>query len=44
MGDEVTSGRLEPSFWRDTLAPYAMPDARRGLADVATSALSLIWS
>jgi acyl-lipid omega-6 desaturase (Delta-12 desaturase) len=39
MGDAVTPGRLEPSFWRDTLAPYATPDARRGLVDVATSAV-----
>jgi omega-6 fatty acid desaturase (delta-12 desaturase) len=40
MGDAVTSGGcLEPSFWRDTLAPYAKPDARRGLVDIATSAI-----
>ncbi|MGZ4200992.1 MAG: fatty acid desaturase [Thermoleophilaceae bacterium] len=39
MGDAVTSGRLEPSFWRATLAPYATPDARRALVDVATSAV-----
>jgi omega-6 fatty acid desaturase (delta-12 desaturase) len=39
MGDAVTSGRLEPSFWRDTLAPYATPDVRRGLVDVTTSAV-----
>jgi omega-6 fatty acid desaturase (delta-12 desaturase) len=28
---------LEPSFWRDTLAPYATPDVRRALLDIATS-------
>jgi acyl-lipid omega-6 desaturase (Delta-12 desaturase) len=35
--DGSSSARLEPSFWRQTLAPYATPDTRRGLADVATS-------
>jgi fatty acid desaturase len=39
MGDAGTSSRLEPSFWRDTLASYAMPDVRRALLDVATSAI-----
>jgi omega-6 fatty acid desaturase (delta-12 desaturase) len=42
MGDAVTVGRLEPSFWRDTLAPYATPDVRRGLLDVATSAVAYL--
>jgi omega-6 fatty acid desaturase (delta-12 desaturase) len=37
LGDAHTSSRLEPSFWRDTLAPYATPDVRRALLDVATS-------
>jgi len=32
-----TPSRLEPSFWRETLAPYATPDVRRALLDVATS-------
>jgi omega-6 fatty acid desaturase (delta-12 desaturase) len=31
--------RLEPSFWRDRLAPYARPDVRRSVLDVATSVL-----
>ena len=31
--------QLEPAFWRETLAPYAVPDPRRGAIDVATSAL-----
>jgi len=39
MDDAVTPGHLAPSFWRDTLAPYAVPDPRRAAADVATSAL-----
>jgi omega-6 fatty acid desaturase (delta-12 desaturase) len=39
LGDARTSSRLEPSFWRATLAPYAMPDVRRALLDVATSAI-----
>ena len=28
---------LRPSFWREKLAPYARPDARRSLLDLATS-------
>jgi acyl-lipid omega-6 desaturase (Delta-12 desaturase) len=39
MTETVTSGPLEPAFWRDTLAPYAKPDTRRALLDVATSAV-----
>src|SRR3954470_6957923 len=39
MTDETQAIRLEPSFWRETLAPYAIPDARRGAIDVATSAV-----
>jgi omega-6 fatty acid desaturase (delta-12 desaturase) len=30
---------LRPSFWREKLAPYARPDARRSLLDLATSAV-----
>jgi omega-6 fatty acid desaturase (delta-12 desaturase) len=30
---------LEPSFWRERLAPYAEPDAGRSMLDIATSAL-----
>ena len=38
--DEQTAGRdLGPSFWRERLAPYAEPDLRRSLVDLATSAL-----
>src|SRR3954452_13022426 len=39
MDEAVTPGHLPPSFWRNTLAPYAIPDTRRAVADVATSAL-----
>src|SRR5947209_10973561 len=28
-----------PPSWRDALAPYARPDLRRGLLDIATSVL-----
>jgi omega-6 fatty acid desaturase (delta-12 desaturase) len=34
--------RLEPAFWRETLAPYAVPDTRRALLDVATSAIAYL--
>ena len=37
MDDAVIPGHLEPSFWRETLAPYAIPDPWRAAADVATS-------
>jgi omega-6 fatty acid desaturase (delta-12 desaturase) len=30
---------LEPSFWRERLAPYAEPSVRRGVVDLATSAV-----
>ncbi len=30
---------LEPSFWHETLAPYARPDGRRALRGIATSVL-----
>src|SRR4051795_7466278 len=39
MTDEPQAIRLDPSFWRETLAPYATPDVRRGALDVATSAV-----
>jgi omega-6 fatty acid desaturase (delta-12 desaturase) len=39
MDDAVPSDHLEPSFWRDALAPYAKPDIGRGLLDLATSVL-----
>jgi omega-6 fatty acid desaturase (delta-12 desaturase) len=39
MSLAATSDRLEPSFWRETLAPYATPDTRHGVVDVATSAV-----
>jgi omega-6 fatty acid desaturase (delta-12 desaturase) len=42
MGEAATADHLAPSFWRDTLAPYATPDLRRGLADVATSAVAYL--
>jgi omega-6 fatty acid desaturase (delta-12 desaturase) len=42
MGHAGTSSCLEPSFWRDTLAPYAMPDVRRALLDVATSVVAYL--
>jgi omega-6 fatty acid desaturase (delta-12 desaturase) len=34
--------QLAPAFWRATLAPYATPDVRRGLLDVATSAVAYL--
>jgi omega-6 fatty acid desaturase (delta-12 desaturase) len=37
VDDAATASRLEPSFWRDTLAPYSAPDVRRAVIDVATS-------
>jgi omega-6 fatty acid desaturase (delta-12 desaturase) len=42
MSDAVSAGRLEPSFWRATLAPYATPKVRRGLVDVATSVVAYL--
>jgi len=35
----TAGGGLGPSFWRDSLAPYAEPDTRRSVLDVATSAI-----
>ncbi len=35
----MTADLLEPSFWRETLSPYAKPDVRRALLDVGTSAI-----
>src|SRR3954463_15504559 len=42
MDEAATLSRLDPSFWRETLAPYARPDARRGAVDVATSAVAYL--
>jgi omega-6 fatty acid desaturase (delta-12 desaturase) len=42
MGDATTSDHLAPAFWRDTLAPYATPDLRRGVLGVATSAVAYL--
>src|SRR4051794_38869329 len=39
MGDVQIADGFAPSFWRDTLGPYAIPDPRRAAADVATSVL-----
>jgi omega-6 fatty acid desaturase (delta-12 desaturase) len=39
MDQAAAPDRLKPAFWRDTLAPYAQPDLRRALLDVATSAI-----
>ena len=37
MDDLAPASRLDPLFWRETLAPYAAPDPRRAVIDVATS-------
>src|SRR3954462_3232792 len=42
MADEAAAARLDPSFWRETLAPYAIPDAGRGMRDIATSAVAYL--
>jgi acyl-lipid omega-6 desaturase (Delta-12 desaturase) len=34
--------QLDPSFWRERLAPYATPDVRRSLVDLATSVVPYI--
>src|SRR4051812_1851851 len=34
--------RLDPSFWGETLAPYAKRNVRRGAFDVATSAVAYL--
>lgn len=39
IDDATPASRLDPSFWRETLAPYATADPLRGLVDVATSAV-----
>src|SRR4051812_5146288 len=39
MGDVPITEGFAPSFWRDTLGPYAIPNTRRASADVATSVL-----
>jgi omega-6 fatty acid desaturase (delta-12 desaturase) len=33
---------LAPSFWRETLAPYAAPNVRRAALDLATSAVAYL--
>jgi omega-6 fatty acid desaturase (delta-12 desaturase) len=33
---------LAPAFWRETLSPYARPDVRRALLDLATSAVAYL--
>src|SRR2546423_9498681 len=38
----TVGGGLAPSFWRDSLAPYAEPDTRRSVLDVATSAIPYV--
>src|SRR3954462_6419633 len=49
MDDAVESGRAErgsrrfdAACWREILAPYARPDLRRSLSDVATSVLAYL--
>src|SRR3954452_475123 len=37
MSDIPIADGFAPSFWRDTLGPYAIPDPWRAAADVATS-------
>ena len=39
MDDAAPASRLDPSFWRETLAPYSTPDPRLAAIDVATSAV-----
>src|SRR4051795_832198 len=39
MSDIPIADGFAPSFWRDTLGPYAIPDPWRASADVATSVL-----
>jgi omega-6 fatty acid desaturase (delta-12 desaturase) len=42
METTTASRELPASFWRETLAPYATPDVRRGVIDVATSAVAYL--
>src|SRR3954470_6737381 len=42
MEGMTAAGQLDVSFWRETLAPYATPDVRRGVIDVATSAVAYL--
>jgi acyl-lipid omega-6 desaturase (Delta-12 desaturase) len=49
MDDAVKCGsaerggrRLDAAFWRESLAPYAKPDLRRSVFDVATSVLAYL--
>ena len=39
---EQADRRLEPSFWRERLAPYGEPHLRRSLLDLATSVVPYI--
>ena len=41
-GGERGSRRLDAAFWRESLAPYAKPDLRRSVFDVATSVLAYL--
>src|SRR3954469_18229147 len=41
-GAERGSRRLDASFWRQCLAPYAKPDLRRSVFDVATSVVAYL--
>jgi omega-6 fatty acid desaturase (delta-12 desaturase) len=41
-GAERGSRRLDAAFWRDSLAPYAKPDLRRSVFDIATSVLAYL--
>jgi omega-6 fatty acid desaturase (delta-12 desaturase) len=42
MDDAATPIRFDPSFWRETLLPYATPDVRRAAVDVVTSAVAYV--
>jgi omega-6 fatty acid desaturase (delta-12 desaturase) len=39
---EASTESFSPSFWRERLAPYTQPSTRRGLLDLATSALPYV--
>ena len=41
-GAERGSRRLDAAFWRESLAPYAKPDLRRSVFDVATSVVAYL--
>jgi omega-6 fatty acid desaturase (delta-12 desaturase) len=42
MDHTVNPEDLAPSFWREQLAPYAKPNVRRALLDVATSVVAYL--